>query len=172
LEALSFTAAATPRAAKNPSPPHSHANASYYRSANTEPIKQPNQNNPDAYDAAMCNVFDQVHTTLPMCGARRSMQGSGKGVPLSHTSSSFTGSCDPKRKFPRSNRFETEIHWAGMRRAQAGVGFGFGLGVRETYGLIGDDVAADGEAHAGAVPEGGGRSACAAAAQDAGSRRG
>jgi len=100
------------------------------------------------------------------------MQGSGKGVPLSHTSSSFTGSYDPNKKFPRSNRFETEIHWAGMRRAQAGVGFGFGLGVRETYGLIGDDVAADGEAHAGAVPESGGRGACAAAAQDAGSRCG
>jgi hypothetical protein len=90
-------------------------------------------------------------------------------VPLSHTSSSFTGSCDPNRKYPRSNRFETAIHWAGMRRALAEVGFGF---LRGTYGLIGDDVAAHGEAHAGAVPEGGGRGACAAAAQDAGSRRG
>jgi hypothetical protein len=50
--------------------------------------------------------------TLPMCGARRSMQGSGKGVPLSHTSSSFTGSCDPKqKKSPESNRFETATHW-------------------------------------------------------------
>lgn len=59
-----------------------------------------------------------------------------------------------------------------MRRALAEVGFGFGLGLRGTYRLIGDDVAADREAHAGAVPEGGGRGPCAAAAQDAGSRRG
>jgi hypothetical protein len=41
--------------------------------------------------------------------------------------------------------------------------------VRETYGFVWDDVAADGEAHAGAVPEGSGRGrgACAAAAKDA-----
>lgn len=45
-------------------------------------------------------------------------------------------------------------------------------GVRGTYGLVGDDVAADGEAHAGAVSEGRGCGACAAAAQDAGPRRG
>ena len=99
LEALSFTAAATPRAAKKLSPPHSHANASYYPPPNIQPINQPNQvksnpSNPEACDAAQRNVLDQTRTTLPMCGARRSMQGSGKGVPLSHTSSSFVGSCD------------------------------------------------------------------------------
>jgi hypothetical protein len=49
---------------------------------------------------------------------------------------------------------------------------GFGLVLLGTYGLVGDDVAADGEAHAGAVSEGGSRGACAAAAQDAGPCRG
>jgi hypothetical protein len=63
-----------------------------------------------------------------------------------------------------------EIHWTGMRRTRAMVGFG--LVLLGTYGLVGDDVAADGEAHAGAVSEGGSRGACAAAAQDAGPCRG
>jgi hypothetical protein len=56
---------------------------------------------------------------------------------------------------------------SGKKIPLARAGFGFGLGGRGTYGLVRDDVAADGEAHAGAVPERCGGGACAAAAEDA-----
>ena len=101
LDALSFTAAATPRAAKNPSPPHSQANASYYKHHQTQKPNQPEHAKSNRIQRSVTNTGrgrgggDLVQVrTLSMCGARRSMQGSGKGVPLSHTSSSFMGSCD------------------------------------------------------------------------------
>jgi hypothetical protein len=97
LDALSFTVAARPRAAKNPSPPHSQASASYYSHHQIQNSNQPKHIKSNLIQRNVRNIgrgcLDQVRT-LPMCGARRSTQGSGKGVPLSHTSSSFTGSCN------------------------------------------------------------------------------
>lgn len=83
------------------------------------------------------------------------------------------GELRPKRKkSPDPIDLRRKSTGSGMRRALAGMDLDLDSGVRGTYGLVGDDVAADWEAHAGAVSEGGGCGACAAAAQDAGPRRG
>jgi len=58
---------------------------------------------------------------------------------------------------------------AGLREGRAVVPHQL---VVRREGLVGDDVATDGETHAGALPERCGRGACAAAAEDAGPRCG
>lgn len=78
-------------------------------------------------------------------GAIRSIQGSGKGVPLSQVRSWSAGSYEAKIENLRGNKRE--------KREEKGKEKGSGA---KFYRLVGDDVLAEGEAHARARPEGGG----------------
>jgi hypothetical protein len=178
LDALSFTVAARPRAAKNPSPPHSQASASYYSHHQIQNSNQPKHIKSNLIQRSVRNIgrgcLDQVRT-LPMCGARRSTQGSGKGVPLSHTSSSFTGSCNHCFHTRIESIRNGEDSARGGEESQFESDLDSGCGEGGTYGLVWDDVAAGRQTHAGAVPERGAsraRRGAPAAAQDAGPRRG
>lgn len=96
LEALSFHTANSPSEAKKPKPPHSQAKASYCSSPTQQKKKgrfqKKNQIRRRIRSLWLCII------TFPTVSAMRSIQGSGNGVPLSQTSSSFTGSWSTENK--------------------------------------------------------------------------